>query len=94
MKTNNIYQKLADHLSHLAMGYPVREDLVDILKEIFTQKEATVACAIPANVIPLSPVSIETIQQNSALSKNELQAAIDGLVQKNLLFVGKTELGH
>jgi NAD-dependent dihydropyrimidine dehydrogenase PreA subunit len=93
MKTNNDYQKLADHLSQLAMGYPVREDLVDILKEIFTEKEAAVALAVPTNVIPLNPASIETIQQNSALSKNELQTAIDSLVQKNLLFVGKTEEG-
>jgi len=94
MKISNDYQKLADHLSQLAMSFPVRDDLVDILKEIFTQEEAGVALCVPTNVIPMNPASIETIQQSSDLPEYELQKIIDGLVQKNLLFVGKTDDGQ
>ncbi len=94
MEANDVYNRLAKHLSQLAMGYPIREDLIDILKEIFTEKEANVALSIPTSVVPLSPASIDVIQGNSDLSQNELQGILDGLVEKNLLFVGKTEDGQ
>lgn len=93
MKTGDVYYQLAEHLSQLCMGYPVREDLVEILKEIFTDKEVEVALAIPTGISPLNPKVIETIMENSRLERNELQEVLDGLVHKNLLFVGKTEEG-
>jgi hypothetical protein len=39
MQEDTVYQRLAEHLSCLGMGYPCREDLIDILKENFTEKE-------------------------------------------------------
>jgi hypothetical protein len=42
-----IYKKLAKHLSSLGMGYPEKEELMEILKENFTPREVEVALAIP-----------------------------------------------
>jgi hypothetical protein len=42
-----IYKKLAKHLSSLGMGYPEKEELMEILKENFTPVEAEMALAIP-----------------------------------------------
>jgi len=52
---NDIYKKLAKHLNALGMGYPEKEDLIEILRENFTPQEAEVALAIPTKVIPLNP---------------------------------------
>jgi hypothetical protein len=55
----NIYQRLAKHLSSLGMGYPEKEELLEILRENFTPMEAEVALAIPTKVkcIAKMPIS-------------------------------------
>ncbi len=92
--SKDIHEKLADHLSKLGMGFPVRNDLVEILKEMFDVSEAEVALAIPNKVIPLEPFSIDEIQKNSNLPKQELLEMLERLVQKGLLFAGKTKEGE
>ena len=47
--SDEIYKKLAKHLSALGMGYPEKEELIEILRESFTPQEAEVALAIPTN---------------------------------------------
>ena len=54
----DVYKKLSKHLSSLGMGYPEKEELIDILRENFNPLEAEVALAIPADRIPFEPVSI------------------------------------
>ena len=90
----DVYRKLADHLHRLGMGYPVREDLIDILKENLTPVEAEIALAIPTNVIPLSPAGVDAILQNVHVSRNELLDILQGLAQKGMVFVGKTVDGQ
>ncbi len=63
MKEKGVFERLAEHLSKLCMGYPPREDLIDILKENFSDKEAEVALALPTGVIPLQPVGVEEIRE-------------------------------
>ena len=53
--SDDIYKKLAKHLSSLGMGYPEKEELLEILRENFTPLEAEVALAIPTKVIPFEP---------------------------------------
>ena len=48
----NVYQRLAKHLSSLGMGYPEKKELLEILRENFTPLEAEVALAIPWKFIP------------------------------------------
>lgn len=57
----NVYQRLAKHLSSLGMGYPEKEELLEILRENFTPLEAEVALAIPTKVIPFEPVPVGEI---------------------------------
>ncbi len=94
MTEQNVYQRLADHLNRLGMGYPVRDDLIEILKENFSELEAEIALAIPSGVIPLEPVSVDTILDRVDLSRDELSDTLERLSQKGLLFSGKTEDGQ
>ncbi len=89
-----IYEKLADHLGKLGMGYPIRDDLINILSENLTPSEAAVALAIPTGVIPMTPVSSKEISPNTDLPPAELIHVLDGLVSKGMLFSGKTQTGE
>lgn len=89
----DVYERLGEHLSRLGMGYPLREDLIEILRQNFTPREAEVALALPTKVIPLRPVGIEEILAGVNLSRQELVHILDDLLQKGLLFSAKTKDG-
>ena len=46
MTGDDVYTKLAEQLSRLGMGYPVREDLVVVLREMFIPKEIRIIGSI------------------------------------------------
>jgi ferredoxin len=94
VKTRDMYERLANHLSSLGMGYPPSEDLLEILKANFNPQEAEVALALPTKVIPLEPVGIDKIMEAIGLPKAELVKILESLVQRGLLFSGKTKDGE
>ena len=94
MATKDVYEKLARHLSALGMGYPLTEDLMEILKESFTSLEAEVALALPTKVIPLQPVSVGEIVAGSDLPEKELVGILDKLSRRGLLFYGRAQKGE
>jgi Na+-translocating ferredoxin:NAD+ oxidoreductase RNF subunit RnfB/predicted transcriptional regulator len=94
MTTDNIYKKLADHLSCLGMGYPPNEDLQEILRANFNPREAEIALAIPTKVIPLERVGIEEIIGAVNLPRTELENILEDLSQRGLLFSGRTKDGE
>ena len=88
-----VYKRLAKHLSSLGMGYPEKEELLEILKENFTPLEAEVALAIPAKVIPLEPVPVAKIAPPRDISTEELESILSNLAQRGLLFSKKMKDG-
>jgi Pyruvate/2-oxoacid:ferredoxin oxidoreductase delta subunit len=89
----NIYIRLADHLKNLIMGYPFNEPLLDLLKETFTPIEASVALAIPNNLLPLEVTDLDTIADRSDLSKDKVADALESLAARNMLYTAKTKEG-
>jgi NAD-dependent dihydropyrimidine dehydrogenase PreA subunit len=89
-----IYKRLAKHLSALGMGYPEKEELIEILRESFTPQEAEVALAIPTNRIPFEPVSIAEISTHMKLPKKELGSILSNLAHRGLLFSKKMKDGR
>ncbi len=94
--TQDIYQRLALHLSTLEMGLPYSEELIDILKENFTstEVEAEVALALPTKVIPLQPVGVDDIIGKVDIPRTELVDILERLAERGLLFSGKTKEGE
>ncbi|MFC2046938.1 4Fe-4S binding protein [Chloroflexota bacterium] len=90
----DIYEQLALHLSALGMGLPYREELLDILRENFTQIEAEVALTLPTKVIPLQPVKVDDIIGEVNLPRVELVDILERLSERGLLFSGKTKDGE
>jgi NAD-dependent dihydropyrimidine dehydrogenase PreA subunit len=91
--TDDIYRQLAKHLSSLGMGYPEKEDLLEILKENFTPLEAEVALAIPTKVIPLEPVPVARIASPQNIPMKELESILSSLAERGLLFSRKMKDG-
>jgi ferredoxin len=93
MMTEDIYERLALHFSTLGMGLPYREELVDILRENLTAREAEVALALPTNVIPLQFVGVDEIMVRLNLPREKLIDVLESLSERGFLFSGKTEKG-
>jgi NAD-dependent dihydropyrimidine dehydrogenase PreA subunit len=89
----DIYEKLAHHLSTLGMGMPYREGLIEILRENFTPQEAEVALALPTKVAPLQPIGVDEIARRVNISRVELEEVLERLAKRGLLFSGKTGEG-
>ncbi|MBN2125198.1 MAG: 4Fe-4S binding protein [Deltaproteobacteria bacterium] len=94
MKENDVYERLAEHLSRLGMGYPPTETLVEILKANLAPREAEAALAIPDRVIPLQPVGIEQIGKGVQIPREELGEILEGLSKRGLVFSGRMEGGE
>jgi hypothetical protein len=91
MTQKNIYEELSKHMSYLGMGFPETENLITILKEMFTPREAAVMLAIPNGVVPLQPQRIDDIATQSDLPRAELVNVLENLSQKGLVFCAQTE---
>ncbi len=93
-KAGDVYGKLAKHLSSLGMGYPEKEELLDILRENFTSLEAEVALAIPTKVIPFELCPAEEIASRVDLPRPELEQILSNLSHRGLLFSRRMENGE
>ncbi len=89
----DVYEKLAKHLASLAMGYPEKSELVEILRENFTPLEAEIALAIPTRVIPFEPVPASEIAPKTTLSEEKLEPLLSNLADRGLLFARRLETG-
>lgn len=94
MQGHNVYQRLADHLSNVGMGYPVRETLIEILRENLNPSEAEIALALPTGVIPFHAVSVSDIRTRVAMSHEDLELALERLAEKGVLYEGPTSTGE
>ena len=76
------------------MGYPEKEELLEILKENFTALEAEVTLAIPAKIIPFEPVPGEKILPHINIPGDELERILSNLAKRGLLFSKKMKDGN
>jgi ferredoxin len=93
----DIYDRLAKHLAALGMGYPPKEELLEILKANFSPLEAEVALAIPSDRIPFDVVPASEIARHTTTGEPELSRTLTQLAARRLLFtkrLGSGEMGY
>lgn len=90
----DVYQRLANHLSTLSSGYPIRDDLLDILRLLFTPKQAEVVLALPTKVVPFQLATTDEILSKVNLPREELVAVLEELTRRLLVFSGETSRGQ
>jgi H+/Na+-translocating ferredoxin:NAD+ oxidoreductase subunit B len=93
MEEHDAYTRLAKHLSNVGMGYPVRDTLLEILRENLDPSEAQIALALPTGVIPFAPASVDEILSRVAMPRDDLEQALERLAEKGFLYVGPTPAG-
>lgn len=89
----DLYNRLAVHMEHLTMGYPYTEELIDLLKEMFSPAEAQVALAIPNDLAPLQVVSLENISARADLPLPAVAEALESMSARNILFTAPAKDG-
>ena len=81
-------------MQKLVMGYPYTDEVLDLLKEMFSPLEAEVALAIPNDLPPLQVAPLDTIIQHSSLPEDTLRETLESLAMRNLIYEGKTSDGQ
>ena len=89
----DLYNRLAIHMEHLTMGYPYNEELIDLLKEMFSPAEAQVALAIPNDLAPLQVVSMENICARTDFPLPAVAEALESMAERNILFTAPVKDG-
>lgn len=86
MNNTDIHEQLANHLSHLAMGFPNRIGLLDILKACYSEEEAEIALAIPSKEIPFKGTTAKDISKSVNIPLELLEKKLEDLSIRGLLF--------
>jgi ferredoxin len=81
--TEDVFQRLAEHLDHLPGGYPVTESGVElrILRRLFTEQEA----ALAVNLTVISEPA-EVIAERVDGDVEEVAAQLEAMAKKGLIF--------
>ena len=86
----DVYRELQKHLDNMPVGFPATESGVEIrlLKHLFTPEEAEIALNL--SVVPESLERIYgRVKKSKDISKEELEAILDSLVEKGAIMRGK-----
>jgi hypothetical protein len=89
----DVYIRLAKHMETLIMGYPYTEELLDLLKEMFSPDEALVATAIPNDLAPLEVVGIDAIAARTDLARPAVTTALESLAERHMIYSASLEDG-
>ncbi len=95
------HERLARHLASLGMGFPPRDQLLELLRTHFTVAEAEAALLLPTAVGPFEVISAQVAAERGASSRNTppvaaayLSDTYERLVERGLLFAGRTAAGE
>ncbi len=91
---DDVYCRLATHLNSLAMGYPPREELEEILETNFTPFEAKLLLCLPTRVRPMEVFPAGVVSAASGIAPDEIEKALDRLAARSLIFCGRTSGGE
>ncbi|MDP2644165.1 MAG: 4Fe-4S binding protein [Desulfobacterales bacterium] len=91
---DDIYLGLAGHLEKLIMGYPFNPALLDLLKDMFSPREALVATAIPNTLLPFEVVDPDMVASRARLPAPEVSEILSGLARRHLLYTAQTSGGR
>lgn len=77
----DVYVKLARHLDEMPVGAPMSDELLEILRILFTPEEAELG-----SMLPFMNFTPEDISAAAGVPPAELETALDGMVSKGTVF--------
>jgi formate hydrogenlyase subunit 6/NADH:ubiquinone oxidoreductase subunit I len=91
---SDTYERLAGHLAKLSMGYPYSQALLDLLKAMFTPKEAAIALAMQTDLLPLEVENISAIADRAGISESAAAETLAAMAQKKAVYSARTLSGQ
>lgn len=79
--TGDVYRRLAAHLDEMPIGAPMSEELLDILRLLFTPEEAELACKLP-----FTNTSLEDLASQLGGDPEGLRGMLDTMATKGTVF--------
>ena len=89
----DLHVRLAKHLATMGMGLPYTGALVDLLKEVFSTREAEIALLLPTADIPLRAISVEDVLPRTNLDKETVERTLQGLAARGVIYSGRLNDG-
>jgi electron transport complex protein RnfB len=77
----DIYEVLARHLDEMPVGAPMSDELLEILRILFTPEEAELGASLP-----FMNATLEDISGATGMPAEQLQGVLDGMVSKGTVF--------
>lgn len=77
---DEVYRALAERLNKNPVGVPINENLMNILRCLYTETEARVG-----SKFPLIPMAVERIANITGMEKEQLKTILDGMAIKGLV---------
>ena len=78
---DEVYRELARHLDEMPVGAPMSDELLEILRHLFTPEEAALAARLP-----FMNTSLDELSRLLSRSAEELEAALDAMALKGTVF--------
>ncbi len=91
---SNVFQRLSEHISRLAIGPPHNEYLIQILQENLQEQEAELLLLLPTEVAPFKPVTVDELAVRTSIPETQLIETLDRLASRGLLFKGRRSDGE
>ncbi len=89
----DVFDRLAAHMSELAIGPPYNEHLVEILKESLSGREAGVLLSMPSGVGPFETSSLGEIASECGMPESEVESILSDLAARGLVYRRKAADG-
>ncbi|MDO8722490.1 MAG: hypothetical protein Q7J31_09720 [Syntrophales bacterium] len=89
----DIYRKLMRHLGNVGIGYPQKDDFIEVLRKTITTEEAEIALGLPTRLPPFEVEDVDLIAEKVGKSSEKVENILEGLAQKGFLYKQKTDPG-
>ncbi len=82
MSQPEIYDQLADHLNSMPIGAPKAPELLEILKVLFSEEEASLAVTLP-----FFPMTLKDLSERTGWDEEKLKPLLDKMIGNGTVFV-------
>jgi len=89
----DIYRKLMKHLGSVGIGYPQKDDFLEVLKKILTPEEAEIATGLPTRLPPFEVEEVDVIAHRVQKPVGKVEEILERLAERGFLYKNKTESG-
>jgi electron transport complex protein RnfB len=81
MSGHDVYDQLAEYLNSMPIGAPKTPELLEILKILYTEKEAALAIKLP-----FLPMTLDALTDRTGIAEAQLKPMLEKMVKKGIVF--------